>query len=69
MGPDSDAVFAITGSSQAELADRPPEAERAAGWERTYHAKQQLWRMQGPVIEQLPVHHKGEVLSGVTQSA
>ena len=25
--------------------------------------------MQGPAIEQLPVHHKGEVLSGLTQSA
>ena len=69
LGPDSVAVFAITGGSQTSLADRLPAAERAAGWEQAYHAYQQLWRLQGPAIEQLPLHHKGEVLSGLTQSA
>ena len=33
LGPDSVAVFAITGGSQVSLADRLPAAERAAGWE------------------------------------
>lgn len=69
LAPDSVAVFAITGGSQVSLADRLPAAERAAGWEQAYHAYQQLWRLQGSAIEQLSVHHKGEVLSGLTQSA
>ena len=69
LDPDSVAVFAITGGSQVSLADRLPAAERAAGWEQAYHAYQQLWRLQGAAIEQLPVHHRGEVLSGLTESA
>ena len=69
LGPDNVGVFAITGGSQASLADRLPDAERAAGWERAYTAYQQLWKLQGSVIEKLPLHHKGEVLSGLAQSA
>jgi hypothetical protein len=51
------------------LADRLPAAERAAGWEQAYSAYQRLWTLQGATIEQLPLHHKGEVLAGLLQSA
>ncbi len=69
LGPDTVGVFAITGGSQASLADRLPMAERAAGWEQAYSAYQRLWTLQGSAIDKLPVHHKGEVLAGLAQSA
>jgi tetratricopeptide (TPR) repeat protein len=69
LGPDEVGVFAITGGSQVSLADRLPDVERAAGWQQAYAAYQQLWKLQGSVIEKLPLHHKGEVLSGLAQSA
>jgi hypothetical protein len=69
LGPDNVGVFAITGGSQTQLADRLPPAERAAGWEQAYTAYQQLWKMQSAGIEKLPLHHKGEVLTGLAQSA
>jgi tetratricopeptide (TPR) repeat protein len=69
LGPDNVGVFAITGGSLASLADRLPAAERATAWEQAYTAYQQLWKMQGAIIEKLPLHHKGEVLSGLAQTA
>jgi hypothetical protein len=69
LGPDSVGVFAITGGSYTGLADRLPEAERKAGWEQAYAAYQRLWTMQGAMIEKLPLHHKGEVLSGLALTA
>jgi tetratricopeptide (TPR) repeat protein len=69
LGPEDVGVFAITGGSQLSVADRLPATERAAGWELAYTAYQRLWKLQGPIIEKLPLHHKGEVLSGLAQTA
>jgi hypothetical protein len=69
LGPDNVGVFAVMGGTQVSLADRLPAVERAAGWEQANSAYQQLWKMQGAAIEKLPLHHKGEVLSGLAQSA
>jgi hypothetical protein len=69
LGPADIGVFAITGGSQVSLADRLPAAERKASWELGYTAYQQLWKMQSQMIEKLPLHHKGEVLSGLAQTA
>jgi tetratricopeptide (TPR) repeat protein len=69
LGPADVGVFAITGGSQVSIADRLPAAERKAAWELGYTAYQQLWKMQGQMIEKLPLHHKGEVLSGLAQTA
>ena len=69
LAPDSVGVFAITGGSQVSLADRLPAEERAQSWELAYGAYQRLWKLQGAIIEKLPLHHKGEVLSGLAQSA
>jgi hypothetical protein len=68
-GPDTVGVFAIIGGSEASIADRLPAAERQAGWELAYAAYQHLWKLQSHILEKLPVHHKGEVLSGLAQSA
>jgi hypothetical protein len=62
-------VAAITGGTMAVFADRLPQKDRAAAWALAYDNYSKLWQQQGPGIEKLPVHHKGEVLSGLTQSA
>jgi enamine deaminase RidA (YjgF/YER057c/UK114 family) len=69
LGPAAVGVFAVVGGSQVVLADRLPAAERAAGWEQAYTAYQRLWTLQSAVIEKLPVHHRGELLAGLAQSA
>jgi tetratricopeptide (TPR) repeat protein len=69
LAPEDIGVFAITGGSQVTLADRLPAAERTASWELGYTAYQRLWKLQEQIIEKLPLHHKGEVLSGLAQSA
>ena len=69
LGPDNVGVFAITGGTQTSVADRLPPQERTAGWELGYTAYQRLWKMQEQTIEKLPLHHKGEVLSGLAQTA
>jgi len=69
LEPGNGGVAAITGGSMATFADRLPAAHRAAAWTRAYDNYSLLWKQQGADIEKLPVHHKGEVLSGLTQSA
>jgi hypothetical protein len=69
LGPNSVPVFAIVGGSYSMVADRLPEAERSTAWQQAYAAYQRLWEMQGAIIEKLPVHHKGEVLSGLALTA
>ena len=62
-------VAAITGGTMAVFADRLPEKLRAAAWSQAYDNYAILWKRQGAEIEKLPVHFKGEVLAGLTQSA
>lgn len=69
LGPNDVGVFAITGGSQVTIADRLPPAERNVAWELGYRAYQRLWTMQEQMIEKLPLHHKGEVLSGLALTA
>ena len=65
----NDGVAAITGGTLATFADRLPETHRTAAWSRAYDNYSILWKQQGAVIEKLPVHFKGELLAGLTQSA
>ena len=65
----NDGVAAITGGSYAVFADRLPEPQRAAAWADAYSAYSLLWKQQGAMIDKLPVHHRGEVLGGLVQSA
>lgn len=65
----NDGVQAITGGSMSVFADRLPEAHRGEAWSTAYANYSLLWKAQGAQIEQLPVHFKGEVLAGLTQSA
>ena len=65
----NDGVAAITGGTYSVFADRLPEPYRAAAWADAYTAYSLLWKQQGAMIDKLPVHHRGEVLGGLVQSA
>jgi hypothetical protein len=65
----NEGVAAITGGTYAVLSDRLPEPHRATAWAEAYANYSQLWEEQGPAIDKLPVHHRGEVLGGLVQSA
>jgi hypothetical protein len=65
----NDGVTPITGGTLSIFADRLPEKHRAAAWAQAYDNYTILWKQQGQGIENMPVHFKGEVLAGLTQSA
>ena len=65
----NDGAAAITGGTYAVFADRLPEPQRAAAWQDAYSNYSILWKQQGAMIDKLPVHHRGEVIGGLVQSA
>ncbi len=65
----NDGVAAITGGTYSVLADRLPEPHRASAWTDAYSNYSLLWKQQGSAIDKFPVHHRGEVLGGLVQSA
>jgi hypothetical protein len=65
----NDGVHAITGGTHAVYADRLPAEQRAAAWQKAWDNYSILWKQQGAGIADMPVHFKGEVLAGLTQSA
>lgn len=69
IGPSNGGVLAITGGSYVVLADRLPKEYRPAAWSQAYDSYKFLWKFQGPSVEQLPVHLRGELLAGLAQSA
>ena len=62
-------VVAVTGAAFAIFADRLPKEDRADAWSRAYKAYQTLWKQQGPAVDKLPLHIRGELLAGLAQSA
>ena len=67
--PDNGGVAAILGGTNAVFADRLPKEHRAAAWAQAYESYQMLWKFQGSSVDRLPLHLKGELLSGLAQSA
>ena len=65
----NDGVVPITDGTLSIFADRLPEKHRAAAWAQAYDNYTILWKQQGQGIDNMPVHFKGEVLAGLTQSA
>jgi tetratricopeptide (TPR) repeat protein len=68
-GPNDGGVIAVTGGTYVVLADRLPKEYRAAAWSKAYDSYKLLWKFQAPAIGQLPVHLRGELLTGLAQSA
>ena len=69
VGPNDPGVAAVTGGVYVVFADRLPKEYRGAAWSQAYGAYQQLWKMQGPMVDRLPVHLRGELLGGLAVSA
>ena len=57
------------GAALMVLADRMPEAMRKGSKERAYQAYAKLDQLQGDSVEKLPMHMKGESLSGLAATA
>ena len=68
QGP-TDGVPAIIGGSISVFGDRLPPEVRAAAWSQAFDAYSLLWKFQGPAVDKLPVHFRGELLAGLAQSA
>jgi len=62
-------VDAVTGGVYSIFGDRLPKEYRAAAWAEAYDAYKALWKQQGPAIDKLPVHLRGELLGGLAMSA
>ena|GEM_PF-525184 len=69
LTPRHPGVAAVVGGSYGLFSDRLPKEHRLAGWSQAYDAFQLLWKQQSPAIDKLPVHLRGELLAGMTQSA
>jgi tetratricopeptide (TPR) repeat protein len=69
LGSNDPGVAAVTGGVYAVFADRLPKEHREAAWSTAYDSYQALWKAQGPVVDQLPVHLRGELLGGLAASA
>lgn len=69
LGPNDPGVAAVTGGVYAVFADRLPKEHREAAWSTAYDAYQALWKAQGPMVDKLPVHLRGELLGGLAMSA
>ena len=65
----NDGVVPIIGGTYSVYADRLPAEHRAAAWQEAWKSYSMLWKQQGAGIADMPVHFKGEVLAGLTQSA
>ena len=65
----SDGVAPIVGGTYAFFGDRLPQEHRAAAWAQAYESYSRLWKQQAEQVEKMPLHFKGELLSGMAQSA
>ncbi len=69
LGPRDGGVFAVIGGSYVLFADRLPAEHRAAAWQKAYESFSKLAMGQMAMVEQMPLHLKGELLSGLAMSA
>jgi len=69
IGHNDGGVQAILAASQAMFADRLPESQRRAAWDSSYAAFRVMWAGQGPGVDRMPLHFKGELLGGMAQTA
>jgi hypothetical protein len=65
----NEGVPAIVGGSLAVFADRLPQEQRAAAWAVAYDSYKILWNGQAPALDKMPVHLRGEVVSGMAMAA
>jgi hypothetical protein len=69
VAPNFGSVAPIVGGINVLFADRMAPEHRAAAWKQSYDAYTALWAVQGTVVDQLPVHFKGELLAGLVTAS
>ncbi len=69
IGSKDGEASAIAGATYVTFGDRLPKEHRAAAWSQAYDSYQALWKQQAPVVNQLPLHLRGELLGGLAASA
>jgi len=69
LGPKQPVVTVLVGGSYLEFGDRLPKEHAATAWSEAYDNYQVMWQQQGPVVERLPRHIRGELLAGLAESA
>jgi hypothetical protein len=62
-------VVAIVGAGSGQLADRLPEPQRSAAWQASYKGYRMMFEGQKDQVDELPLHLKGELLSGLAVTA
>lgn len=68
-GDGADLPEIFEGAVMALTADRLPEVMRKGAWERAYQAYARLDQLQVSYLDKLPMHMKGESLSGLAATA
>lgn len=63
------AVHAILGGTLLLLADRLPTEQRAGAWSTAYASYSEIWKQQSSIVDKLPLHHQGELLGGMAETA
>ena len=63
------AVHAIVGGTLLLLADRLPPEQRSSAWNTAYTSYSELWKQQSSIVDKLPLHHQGELLGGMAETA
>jgi hypothetical protein len=67
--PDGGGVLAIIGGDLLYFGTRLPERYRAAAFSESYACYSGLFKQQAASLDTLPLHLKGELLSGLAESA
>jgi hypothetical protein len=62
-------VVAIIGASWGQMAERLPEPQRSAAWQASYRGYRTMLEAQKEQADKLPLHLKGELLSGLALTA
>ena len=69
MDPKDFGVVAIVGASWGQMADRLPEPQRSGAWQASYQGYRAMLEAQKEQVDKLPLHLKGELLSGLALTA
>ncbi len=67
--PKSVGVIAVVGGTWVTIADRFPSEQSKPLWQTTLAMYKSLLKMQESILPKLPLHNRGELLTGIVQAA
>lgn len=68
-GPKDVGVNAVTGGAGILVGDRLPTEMRNQLWKRSFETYSTLYKLQENALPKMPVHHRGEVMTGMLVAA